>query len=130
MKKLFLIAYILFFISFFSFAQGVVVGTNAPDASAVLDITSNNKGLLIPKMNLSSVNAIPTPAGGLLVYDSVANKLMVNIGSAIAPNWQPLAGNIGNAGNAWNIIGNAGIDAANQFIGATDNQPLRFRIKR
>ena len=128
MKRLFPIIYILFFVSNFSFSQGVGIGTNAPDASTVLDITSNNKGLLIPRMNLVSINAILSPAKGLLVYDSIANKLMVNIGSSIAPNWQPVTGNVSNTGNAWSTIGNGGIDAANQFIGTTDDQPLRFRI--
>jgi trimeric autotransporter adhesin len=106
------------------FSQGVAIGSATPDASAVLDITATNKGLLIPRMNLTSINAINNPAKGLLIYDSIANQLMANIGTAAAPNWQPIAS--GN-GNAWNLTGNSGINPANQFIGTTDNQPLRFR---
>jgi len=42
----------------------------SPDASAVLDISSTEKGLLIPRMNSSSRLAISNPAEGLLVYDN------------------------------------------------------------
>jgi hypothetical protein len=57
-----------------AFSQSVGIGTNTPDNSAMLDITANNKGLLIPSMNLSSINAIINPAKGLLVYDSDSNS--------------------------------------------------------
>lgn len=127
MKKRLLSLPILFLVSYYSFSQGVGIGTTTPDVSAGLDITATNKGLLIPRMSLTSINAIANPARGLLVYDSVSNRLMVNIGTPAAPNWQPVAG--GSNGNAaWNLAGNTGIDPANQFVGTTDNQPLRFRI--
>jgi hypothetical protein len=63
--------YVLLFISILglpkgSFSQGVGVGTVTPDASAVLDITATNKGLLIPRMSLASINSIVNPARGLL----------------------------------------------------------------
>lgn len=50
--------------------QNVGVGTNTPDASSVLDLTSTNKGILIPRMNTTQRLAIPAPATGLLVYDT------------------------------------------------------------
>src|SRR6266487_873391 len=131
MKKKFLIVQTLLVISILSlpkdsFSQGVGIGTITPDASAALDITATNKGLLVPRMNITSINAIINPARGLLVYDSVANQLMVNIGTPFAPNWQPIAGN--NSSGGWNLTGNSGINPADQFLGTTDNQPLRFRI--
>jgi uncharacterized protein (TIGR02145 family) len=39
-----------------------------PDNSAILDIKSNTKGFLPPRMTHSELNAIPDPANGLLVY--------------------------------------------------------------
>ena len=51
-----------------SFSQGVGIGTATPDASAALDITAANKGLLIPRMNITSINAINNPAKGLLIF--------------------------------------------------------------
>ncbi len=62
----------LLFSSTFAFAQ-VGVGTTTPDPSAVLDITSSNKGILGPRISLTSstmqLSATPN-ATGLLVYNT------------------------------------------------------------
>ena len=42
----------------------------AANASAVLEATSTTKGLLLPRMTTAQVNAIVTPANGLLVYNT------------------------------------------------------------
>lgn len=104
-------------------SQNVGVGIAAPHPSAQLDISSTARGLLIPRMTSTGINAIANPAKGLMVYDSLLNQLMVNIGSATAPNWQTIVFNSG-----WSLTGNSGTNPANQFIGSTDNQALRFRI--
>ena len=46
----------------------VGIGTLTPDASAVLDIQSTDKGLLIPRMTNAQISAIASPAVGLQVY--------------------------------------------------------------
>ncbi len=51
-------------------AQNVGIGTTTPNASAALEIKSNNKGLLIPVMNTTARNAIAAPVNRLLVCDS------------------------------------------------------------
>ncbi|MEY8848999.1 hypothetical protein AB9K26_09295 [Psychroserpens sp. XS_ASV72] len=51
----------------FSYAQ-VGIGTSTPDPSAILDISSTEGGLLLPRMNLSQRNSITNPATGLLIY--------------------------------------------------------------
>ncbi|HZK65279.1 MAG TPA: tail fiber domain-containing protein [Puia sp.] len=104
-------------------AQSVGLGTLAPNASAQLDISSTDKGLLIPRMGTASIASIANPAKGLLVYDSAKNLLMVNMGTSVAPNWQTIV-----AGSGWSLTGNGGTDTANNFIGTTDVQPLLFRI--
>lgn len=43
---------------------------NAPDASAILDVQSPNQGVLLPRMDNASIQAIPSPAAGLMVYDT------------------------------------------------------------
>lgn len=61
----------LLLISINSFAQ-VGINTASPNSSAVLDIESSSKGVLIPRVNLtgkSDVTTIPSPANGLLVYN-------------------------------------------------------------
>ena len=52
-----------------SFAQ-VGIGTTAPDASALLDVTSTTKGVLIPRMILAQRNAIAAPETGLTIYQT------------------------------------------------------------
>jgi len=42
---------------------------NDPDASAMLDISSYEKGILIPRMNVSGRDSIANPANGLLIYN-------------------------------------------------------------
>jgi trimeric autotransporter adhesin len=122
-----LIAFTLLNLIYFSsFSQGVGIGTSNPDNSSILDLTSISKGFLIPRMNIGSINAITSPAKGLLVYDSVSNQVMVNVGIPAAPDWRSLGSSGGN--NAWKLDGNAGTNPGNQFIGTTDNQPLRFRV--
>ena len=126
MKRIVLVLKFVTVVTVCSFSQSVGIGTTTPDASAALDITATNKGLLIPRMNINSINGIINPAKGLLVYDSTANQLMVNMGSPIVPNWQPVAAN--NSNGAWNLSGNNGTNPANQFVGTNDNRALRFRV--
>lgn len=45
----------------------VGVGTTTPHSSAILDITSTNKGLLMPRMTDVQRNAIANPADGLMI---------------------------------------------------------------
>lgn len=51
-------------------AQSVGIGTAVPNASAQLDVASNTKGLLVPRMTLTQRNAIVSPATGLLIYQT------------------------------------------------------------
>lgn len=65
-------------------AQGVTVNTDgsAPHASAMLDVKSNNKGLLPPRMNWQQILDIANPAAGLIVYDTDINALRLFNGKA------------------------------------------------
>jgi trimeric autotransporter adhesin len=46
----------------------------APHASAMLDVKSTNKGMLVPRMTTAQRNNIAAPATGLLVFDSDLNR--------------------------------------------------------
>ena len=46
------------------------IGTTTPDTSALLEIKSTKKGLLIPRMTQAQRNAIVLPATGLLIYQT------------------------------------------------------------
>lgn len=74
MKKLLLTATIAFAVltSTESFGQQGF-GTNTPDKSAAVDIVSSQRGLLIPRLNLTGTNVaapVQSPAQSLLVYNN------------------------------------------------------------
>jgi hypothetical protein len=73
MKKIiFLISFIFKLQILLSQNQNVGIGTLTPDNSSILDIQSTDKGILIPRVNLQSVNDVSTitsPAVSLLVYN-------------------------------------------------------------
>ncbi len=58
------------FINKSSAQDNVGIGTNTPDASAILEILSANKGVLAPRMNTAGMLAIPAPANSLLIYNT------------------------------------------------------------
>lgn len=58
------------------------MGTQTPDASAILDLTSTTLGALLPRMTTVQKTAIATPAEGLMVYDLTLHKLSLWTGSA------------------------------------------------
>ena len=80
MKKITLFSFAVFAITLFTFNkseaqnQNVGIGTLTPNSSAMLDIDvtslATKKGLLIPRMNTVQMNAIATPANGLIVYNT------------------------------------------------------------
>jgi hypothetical protein len=56
---------------------GINDNNSTPDASAVLDVSSSTKGLLIPRIALdTTASALPltTPAASLLIYNTAAKK--------------------------------------------------------
>ena len=54
------------------FAQSVSINNSneIADSTAILDVSSTTKGLLIPRMTLQQKNTIVHPATGLLVYQT------------------------------------------------------------
>src|SRR5258705_10556409 len=111
MKKFFLLWKTIFIFSIVQSQQGVAIntdGTNA-DNSALLNIKSSSKGILIPRLTSAQKTAIASPANGLLIYqtDGTSGFYFSN-GSA----WAPLtAGAQGNL-KGWATTGNAAIDSA------------------
>ncbi|RAK68329.1 hypothetical protein [Hymenobacter edaphi] len=80
-------------------AQSVGIGTGAsPDASAALEVKAPDKGLLVPRVALSSLtdaSTIGSPAASLLVYNtnvalSDGVGYYYNAGTPAAPQWQRL----------------------------------------
>lgn len=97
MKALFFYLYMLLAVEKIS-GQGIGIGTTTPDSSAILDIYSNNKGVLLPRVHLTSLfdtTTIPNPATALLVYNT-NSSLYDGAGYYV---WN---------GNNWDVIISAG----------------------
>lgn len=122
-------------------AQNVGINTDgsSPDASALLEIKSSNKGLLIPRVSLQSKTdaiTISNPATSLLVYNINGNTAQMpdsigyyyNAGTTAAPIWTKLVVTSDTKGGGWLLTGNAGTADGTHFIGTTDNVPLNFRV--
>lgn len=96
---------------FISAQQGVAINTDgsSPHASAMLEIKSTNRGLLIPRMTSGERGAIVSPALGLLVYETTTNAIWAFNGTI----WIQLGGGSQWATNGSNIYntnsGNVGI---------------------
>jgi hypothetical protein len=75
-----------------TFAQ-VKIGDNVDniDPSSILELESNDKGLLITRLKTEQINAIPKPATGLLIYNITLNLLQINIGTEENPQWYNIA---------------------------------------
>ena len=107
-------------------AQSVGINTTgaSADPSAILDVSSTAKGVLIPRMDKTQKNAIATPATGLLVYQTVPDS--VGFHYYDGTKWIWLSGT--SDSTAWKITGNSNI-TSQHFLGTLNDSALRFRIR-
>jgi hypothetical protein len=61
---------------------GINEDNSQPDATAILDVKSTTKGVLIPRMTSTQKAAITTPATGLIVYDNTTSSFWYYNGAA------------------------------------------------
>ena len=78
MKK-YLFALLLFVMIMPATAQNVAINSNgsAPDTSSILDISSTNYGLLIPRMTSAQRDSIILPANALQLYNTTTKALNI-----------------------------------------------------
>ncbi len=114
MKNLILLT-ILIFIVQLSHAQ-IGINTNTPDPSAALDVNSSDKGLLIPRVETSSVSS---PATGLMVFQPSDNGFYFYNGTT----WQILGSVVQSE------LADADGDTKIQVEETTDDDIIRLRIK-
>ncbi|MBL4756051.1 MAG: membrane dipeptidase [Flavobacteriales bacterium] len=97
----------------------VGIGTSTPDPSAILDLTSTTKGMLISRVTLVQRNAIASPATGLLIYQTDNTPAYYyNAGTPGVPNWVRFFS--GSSAGGWDLSGNAGTTVGTNFLGTTD----------
>ncbi len=79
MKKIYIFILLASVLSQRSVLAQVAIHGDAsqPDGSAMLDIKSTAKGLLIPRMTTVQRSAVVSPADGLMVYDTDTKGLWV-----------------------------------------------------
>ncbi len=101
-------------------AQGVAIapGPTIPHSSALFDVQSNSKGVLIPRLTFQQRNAIASPADGLLIFMTNDSSFYYHHGGA----WFRIP-NSQNASELWidqndNILSR---NSANQAIAGSSN---------
>ena len=96
MKKIRLLSFVLALVSLTVMvsAQNVAISdvSHSADASAVLDVYSTSKGMLVPRLTSTQRTGISSPATGLLVYDTDLSSYHYYDGSS----WTELS-----YGNLW-----------------------------
>jgi len=101
----------------------VGVHTDFPDASSAMDIYSETKGLLIPRVTLTSDLSDPSPvtlpATGLLVFNFGANQPL-GFYYWDGLQWVSTSGTSSN--DFWSLLGNAGTTVGTNFIGTLDDE--------
>lgn len=91
MKTLFYLLVFLCLAPAATWAQGVGLGIGTPNSSAMLDVTSTSKGVLIPRMSTDQRGKIASPANGLMVYDTDSKGFWYYNGAT----WQAMGGAAG-----------------------------------
>jgi hypothetical protein len=105
MKKLYLVTLLILQLALATKTNAQNVGINAtsslPDNSAMLDVSSTDKGFLAPRLTTTQQNAISLPATGLLIFNTTDNVFKVNTGTPAVPLWTPLAMGSGLSGTGY-----------------------------
>jgi trimeric autotransporter adhesin len=118
----------------------VGIGTLKPDSSALLDLTSTSKGLLIPRMTLAQRAGVKNPATGLMVYQidfftgfyffdgEVWKGLYARNIDGAPINSDPFSSAPSTGSSGWSLGGNSGLNAEQNFLGTVDTTSLVFKV--
>ncbi len=87
MKSTFVLFTLCTFLVTASYAQNIGIGTTTPNANAALEIKSNTKGLLMPRLSTTARNNMTNVAKGMLVYDTTRAGFYYHDGSK----WLPIS---------------------------------------
>ena len=111
-------------------SQSLSINTTgaAADPSAILDVTSATKGVLVPRMDKTAKNLIGTPANGLLVYQTGPDSIGFHYYDLPNTQWVYInASGFATDTIAWKTTGNNGLADTSSFFGNIDNVPINFR---
>lgn len=105
--------------------SNVGIGTTTPNSSALLELSTTSKGLLIPRMTQAQRDLITTPATGLLIYatDSVSPNRPATFYYYTGTVWVPFL----SSSTGWLLTGNSGTTPTSNYLGTSDAQDLVFK---
>ena len=98
---------------------GINSDNSNPDPSAMLDVKSSEKGMLIPRMTTSQRTSILNPATGLLVFDNTTGSFWFHNGSS----WEDLS-----ATSTADHLADADNDTKIQVEESVDEDKIRFDV--
>jgi trimeric autotransporter adhesin len=106
-------------------AQSLAINTDGStaNASALLDVKSTTKGLLIPRLTNAQKLAIAAPATGLLIFQTAPDSIGFHYYDG--SQWLYLLNNAADS-LSWKTTGNTITDS--KFIGTLNDSAIRFRI--
>ena len=81
--------------------------------SAVLELESKTKGLILPRLTTAEILAISSPSAGLVVYNTDLGSIQVNASASIIPQWTKIVA----------IEGTNNTGALVVPVGTTDQRP-------
>lgn len=114
-SKSFVASFCFFFLTIINVSsqEGIGINTTTPHVSSALDITSSDKGILIPRLTLGQRNNIPSPTSGLMIYqtDNTPGFYYFN--------------NLGN----WVRISDSNSGFSLPYSGVTSYGPLAFKVQ-
>ncbi len=127
--------FLLFFAAISSNAQNIGINATgaAPVTSAGLDVDFTNKGILIPRVALTTTTLLAPVVGistaSLLVYNTATAGVSPN---NVTPGYYYWNGSKwiafgGSGGKDWSLTGNAGTSVGSNFIGTTDAVDFSIR---
>jgi hypothetical protein len=113
MKKIFAFPFLFFF--YFANAQTVGIGTTTPNSSSVLDLGPSAKPLVLPRLSLTQMNAVTSPAQGMIIYNTDEHQLYSYMRYRTAlligqsdNRWQPVS--TGPRMLAWGVVDSFGTE--------------------
>lgn len=110
------------------------VGINTPviNAKAAFQITSINKGVLLPRMStaqrlslIANGSSLDATRDGMLLYDTNLKNFMS--WNSLSLQWDTIVSRSNGSGLYWQLLGNTATDTAVNYLGTTDSTDLIFR---
>jgi hypothetical protein len=117
----------LYIISPLALTAQIGINTVTPQAGSMLDVSSADKGVLVPRVDITNLNAIAPITGG-----ATESLLVYNTNNTIGKGFYYWDGSVwiamgGTGGKDWSLEGNSGTNPATNFIGTKDD--VDFVIK-